>query len=403
MTDLMPSVHRYAVACLLAVVGSVAALPAVADETRQYRWSGVERVVVVGDVHGANDSLVEILGEAGLIDGDRVWAGGKTHLVMLGDIVDRGPDSREALTLIMRLQAEADDAGGRVHLVLGNHEVMNLVGDLRYTSDAEFAAFAKEEDSKGRKAAFKRTSKASLSQNGDLGKMRKVFTKRYPQGYFGHRRAFSPEGLYGRWLLNQQILVIVNEVAFVHGGLSPLLLDVEPDRINQVAMGELQQFVEAQQGLMKLDVLAPEMSFKDQIERVGAILDEDSESAEVEELARQMFHAAEGMVFRRDGPLWYRGSSLNPEEGEAALVQEVLEHLGVERVAVGHTPNHTGRISTRFDGAVVMADTGMLTEHYGGQASAVEVRDGLFYEVYTWRGLGAPEGPAVGTHSRHVQ
>ena len=343
---------------------------------------------MVGDVHGASDSLVKILGEAGLIDDDRIWAGGTTHLVMLGDIVDRGPGSREALTLIMRLQAEAkgEGAGGQVHLVLGNHEVMNLAGELSYTSDSEFAAFAKEEGKKERKAAFKRTLKSSVSQNGDLGKMRKVFAKRYPQGYFGHRQAFSPAGLYGRWLLDQQIVVIVNDVAFVHGGLSPMLLDVEPDRINQVAMGELQQFVEAQQQLMELGVLAPEMRYKDQINRVGAILDKGGGSAEVDWLARQMFLAAEGMVFRRDGPLWYRGSSLNPEAEEAALVQEVLDHLSAERVVVGHTPSHTGRISTRFEGAVVMADTGMLTDHYGGQASAVEVKDGVFYEVYSGEG-----------------
>lgn len=371
---------------MLAVLGVAAALPVLAGEPEQYRWSGVERVVVVGDVHGACDSLDLILTEAGLIDGNGIWSGERTHLVMLGDIVDRGPGSRQALTLIMRLQSEAAAAGGRVHMVLGNHEVMDLVGELRYTSDAEFAAFAKEEDTKERKAAFKRTLRSSLSQNGDLGKMRKVFTKRYPQGYFGHRQAFSPDGLYGRWLLDQQILVIINGVAFVHGGLSPMLLEVEPDRVNELAMTELRDAVEAQHQLMELGVLAPEMTFKDQITRVAAIVGQDGEPTETVEAARRMFHAAEGMVFRRDGPLWYRGSSLNPENDEEALVQQVLDHLGAERVVVGHTPNHTGRISTRFDGAVVMADTGMLTDHYGGQASAVEITDGVLYEMYAGEG-----------------
>ena len=386
MVDVTQSLSRVWLACLLAAFATMAPPPAAAGEPEQYRWSGVKRVVVVGDVHGAAGSLEQILGEAGLIDGDRIWAGGDAHLVMLGDILDRGPDSRQALTLIMRLQSEAEAAGGHVHLVLGNHEVMNLVGELSYTSDAEFAAFAKEEDAKERKAAFKRTLKSSLAQNGDLGKMRKVFVKRYPQGYFGHRQAFSPQGLFGRWLLDQQILVIVNDVAFVHGGLSPILLDVEPDRINPVAMGELLQFLEAQQQLMELGVLAPEMPYKDQITRVAAFVEHGGQPAEAQEPARLMFQAAEGMVFRRDGPLWYRGSSLNPEAGEAALVKEVLDHLHVERVVVGHTPNHTGRITTRFEGAVVMADTGMLTAHYGGQPSAVEVKDGVCYEVYAGEG-----------------
>jgi len=165
-----------------------------------------------------------------------------------------------------------------------------------------------------------------------------------------------------------------------------VLLDLPPDRLNQVAMAELQQFVDAQQQLMELGVLTPEMLFNDQIARAGAVLENEDEPATVQQPAELMFDAGEGLVFRRDGPLWYRGSSLNPEPSEAALVLEVLDHLGAERVVVGHTPNHTGRISTRFEGAVVMADTGMLTDHYGGQASAIELRDGVCYEVYAGKG-----------------
>jgi hypothetical protein len=360
-----------------------------AAEPEQYRWSGVERVVAVGDVHGACQSLESILAEAGLIDDELTWSGGATHLVLLGDVVDRGPESKRALALIMRLQAEATIAGGHVHFLLGNHEVMNLVGDLSYTSDAEFAAFAKQEDKKERKAAFKRTLRFSISHNGDLGKMRKVFTKRYPEGYFGHREAFSPDGIFGAWLLDQQILVIVNGVAFVHAGLSPMLLEVDADQINQVAMGELRRLVEAQWQLIELGVLTPEMSFKDQIDRISAMLPDGVDPAAAQQPARQMFEAAGGMVFRRDGPLWYRGSALNPEPGEAALVAEVLAHLGADRVVIGHTPVHTDRITTRFDGEVVLADTGMLNEHYGGRASAVVMSEGVLYEAYTGEGQRA--------------
>jgi len=357
-----------------------------ATQPSQWRWDGVERVVVIGDVHGAFDSLVEILQAAGLIDQTLLWTGGEAHLVMLGDVVDRGPKSRAALTLIMKLQIEAEHAGGRVHFVLGNHEAMNLVGELGYVSDSEFAAFAKGENPKDRKAAFKRTMKSSLSQNGDPRKMRKVFNKRYPEGYFGHRQAFGLDGLFGRWLLNQQILVVVNGVAFVHGGLSPTLLEIDRNRINTVAMGQLRRCMEAQQRLMELGVLAPEMSFKSQIADIGELLETENGDLEVLELAAEMFTAAEGLVFRRDGPLWYRGSALNPEFSEQQLVEDVLKHIGAERVVVGHTPVHTDRISTRFDGAVVLADTGMLNEHYGGRASAVVMMDGVLYEAYHGEG-----------------
>src|SRR5579864_4282595 len=108
-------------------------------------WSGVERIVAVGDVHGDYDQLEAVLKTAGLIDAQGNWAGGKTHLVQTGDILDRGPDSRKCMDLLMRLEKQAEEAGGYVHALIGNHEAMNVYGDLRYTSPGEFAAFRDEE------------------------------------------------------------------------------------------------------------------------------------------------------------------------------------------------------------------------------------------------------------------
>src|SRR5580765_7638710 len=86
--------------------------------------TGVDRVVAVGDVHGAYDRYVEILRTTGLLDDRLRWTGGRTHLVQLGDVVDRGPDSLKALDLLERLEKDASRAGGAVHALLGNHEVM---------------------------------------------------------------------------------------------------------------------------------------------------------------------------------------------------------------------------------------------------------------------------------------
>ncbi len=115
-----------------------------------WRYSGVERVVAVSDVHGAYDSMITTLGRAGVLGEEQAWNGGSTHLVITGDILDRGPDSRRVMDLLMRIEGEALDAGGRVHLLLGNHEVMNLVGDLRYVSKGEYAAFADDESEEER-------------------------------------------------------------------------------------------------------------------------------------------------------------------------------------------------------------------------------------------------------------
>src|SRR5215469_10729313 len=129
---------------------AVVSLAAVGGESRGGRnrsaqepgvWTGVERVVAVGDVHGDYEQLVAVLKTAALIDDQLNWTGGKTHLVQNGDLLDRGPDSRKAMDLLIRLEKQAGEAGGYVHALIGNHEAMNVYGDFRYTSAGEFAAF----------------------------------------------------------------------------------------------------------------------------------------------------------------------------------------------------------------------------------------------------------------------
>ena len=115
-----------------------------------WQYSGAERIVAVSDIHGAYEPLVATLRNAGVVNADLGWAGGATHLVIVGDILDRGPDSRDAMDLLMRLEGEAEAAGGMVHVLIGNHEAMNLVGDLRYVSREEFADFADEESDEER-------------------------------------------------------------------------------------------------------------------------------------------------------------------------------------------------------------------------------------------------------------
>src|SRR5438045_2562428 len=101
-------------------------------------FDGVDRIVAVGDVHGAYDRYLEILRVAGVTDADGHWTGGRTHFVQVGDIVDRGDDSRKALDLVRRLDREAQAAGGRAHVLLGNHEVARMLGDLRLTTKGEY-------------------------------------------------------------------------------------------------------------------------------------------------------------------------------------------------------------------------------------------------------------------------
>ena len=97
---------------LAAIIGFVHPSPAVA-QAAQVQWNGVERVVAFADVHGAYTELVTLLRETGIVDARDRWAAGQTHVVSLGDLLDRGADSRKVMDLLMRLQGEAQSAGGQ--------------------------------------------------------------------------------------------------------------------------------------------------------------------------------------------------------------------------------------------------------------------------------------------------
>ena len=148
---------RFAILSVLALAPAVlASTPDDPGASAPWEWTGVERIVAVGDVSGALAPLIDLLEGVGLLDGELRWTGGETHLVFVGDLVDRGDQDREVLDLVRRLQGEAAAAGGRVHALLGNHEAMNMMRDLRYVSEASFAAFAEDELPEDRQRAWKR-------------------------------------------------------------------------------------------------------------------------------------------------------------------------------------------------------------------------------------------------------
>ena len=181
--------------------------------------------------HGAYDELTALLQAAGVIDAGLGWRGGATTLVSLGDLLDRGPQSRKVMDLLMRLQRDATAAGGAVHVVLGNHEAMNLTGDLRYVSAQEYAAFAGEESDDVRAAAYARFT-AEQPAHAPPEQTRSAFERRYPPGYFAHRAAFGADGTYGSWLLSLPALIVIGDTAFVHGGLPAMVASTSAADLN---------------------------------------------------------------------------------------------------------------------------------------------------------------------------
>ncbi|HEX5047627.1 MAG TPA: metallophosphoesterase [Gammaproteobacteria bacterium] len=363
-----PLRERLLAACaggVLALGAGAVVAPAHADEPR---------IVAIGDVHGAYDAFVALLAAAGLVDGSLDWSGGDARLVMLGDVLDRGPGSRRALELLIRLREQAARAGGDAQLVLGNHEVMNLLGDLAYVTPAELAAYVADEEPAEREAAWQRFRSAQPA--GDEARLAAAFAERYPPGFFGHRAAFAPRGRIGAWLLQRPVLAVAGRTAFVHGGLPPAVVGKTADEINRAVGSALREYLAAVDTLREAGVLQVEMPFADELAAATAFLEVRARIAAdpVRRAAERVRDFGRSPLLGGDAVFWYRGTAACNPALERGRLQRELRTLGVDRVIIGHTPTSDARVQTRFDGAVVRADTGMLAAYFRGRASAVVIR-----------------------------
>jgi hypothetical protein len=306
-----------------------------------YEWNGVERVVAVGDVHGAYESFAAVLESAGLIDWRLQWIGGRAHLVQTGDVVDRGPDSRKVMDLLMELEEQAEKAGGRVHALIGNHEAMNVAGFLDYVSPREFHSYSDPRSAERRAQAFRLHYKRLVKEasatktNPPLSEdeARREFESRTPLGYAEHRTAFSPRGRYGRWILSHNVAVRIDGVVFSHGDWSEAMSAMGIREVNRRVRTEL--------------------------------------SGEAP--------LSEGVAFHPESPLQYRGISKLPLRGASQSFQRIfdriLSNLGARLMVVGHTVTR-GVIEPRFAGRHISIDTGMLELYDGGHRAALEIEDG---------------------------
>lgn len=168
----------------------------------------VERIIAIGDVHGDYDYLIHLLKMAHVIDNNEHWIGGNTYIVQVGDQIDscrpnysicNNPNSTKndiandtkIINYLERLHHEAMLKSGAVISLLGNHELMNITGDLTYVSYQNIQEF---KNIKGRKQAF--------SKNGEYGK---------------------------KLICTHPSAVIIGRNLFVHAGILPKILESMPE------------------------------------------------------------------------------------------------------------------------------------------------------------------------------
>jgi len=322
-------------------------------------WTNVDRIVVIGDLHGAYENFVKILKQTGLVDELLQWKGGKTHLVQMGDILDRGDRARDIFDLLIRLEESAKNAGGFVHILIGNHEEMNLADTAfdidEYITVQQFISFVSDKYIKRRKRDFRRleSSKPGGSHPSELEftqYLRRVIEKgKNHKTHVGRRSYYrNLNRTYGPWILNHNVAVKINDIIFVHAGITEPYSEMKLEDINKIYR-------------MELDAIR------------SAVMTERMPRIPVYE-----------MIFYNhpSGPLWCRDFVRNNPENYKDDVGRILNNLDANHMVVGHSPISTfGEKGMKlYDGKIWAVDTG-ISDYYlrrGGFVGALIIEKGEF-------------------------
>lgn len=346
-----------------------------------------QRVVAVGDVHGDADALAGILQLAGVIDANRHWCGGATIFVQAGDLLDRGDHDREVLELMMALEKEAPKSGGRVIALLGNHEFMNLVGDLRYVSPVSLSEYSAGNSDKVRSNAYQRYSAWAKERAKTVGvppapQQEAEWDAHHPVGFVEQREQFSPKGKYGRWLRQRPAVAQVGDLIFVHGGISPALEVTGVAELNERIRAELRRFDERSSDLERRGIVLPFFTLEEMINAAAAELKAGASDPQLHAELKDLVQYDRWYAYRDDGPLWFRGYSQWSEEEGAGPLTALLARYGAKHIIVGHSIQSDYRIRQRFGGQVFLIDTAISRHYSGGRPSALVIENGRFTALY---------------------
>ncbi|MEP2024822.1 MAG: metallophosphoesterase [Reichenbachiella sp.] len=257
------------------------------EDLKTFDFQGVEKIAALSDIHGQYGLFIKILRNNGIIDDQNQWIFGEGHFVIVGDVFDRGDKVQECLWFIYQLEQQAAAAGGKVHYLLGNHEVMVLTGDLRYIHDKYRAT-------------------------------EQLFQMPYWQ-------IFGPESVLGAWIRTKPITMSINDIQFVHGGLSPAL------------------------AASKIDATEINSIFKDQI--IDAVpADSIYNNPKIKFLDGSQ------------GPIWYRGYFRDSTFTESQL-DAILSYFDKNHIVVGHTSQY--RVESHFNSKVILVDSSIKVGQSG--------------------------------------
>ena len=359
------------------------------------------RLIAVGDIHGAYDEFVSILKRAGLVNEALAWTGGRSTLVQTGDYTDRGTDVRKVLDLLMRLERDAKRGGGQVVTLLGNHEVMNLIGDWRDVTPEICATFATDKSETKRDDIFRQYTRLTGSGTPPAavyGPTRETWMAAHAPGCLEYREAMGPSGMYGRWLREKPIAATIGDTLFMHAGINPAR--PAPKTVSEVierARNEIRKLDAFKQRLASRRLALPTFTLQQildvsvgELQHATALLaaakaeGQPPPELDIQTLreAQDLMEVAKWSVIDPEGPLWFRGYAQWEEATTSPQVVGFLDSMKLGRIVVGHTVTPTRKITVRFGGRVVLIDTGMLTRAYQGTPAALDLTGGALKAIY---------------------
>jgi hypothetical protein len=352
-----------------------------------------QRIVAIGDIHGAGDEFVALLRTAGLTDERDQWIGGRTHLIQTGDYLDRGEKVRQIMDLMMRLEEDAKKAGGRADILLGNHEVMNMLYQFRDVSPQAYAAFADDRSEDRRRRAYDEYASIIKKQKDAQPLSQDAWMAARPPGFLEYLEALGPRGRYGRWLRGKSTAIKDGDTIFMHAGIAPGSA-TNIDDVNRSVAREIEKWDQLRETLTKLGLIRPFFTFQETVDAINAEVGRIALALEAKEppgdhVTREFVVQLQGAgelgkspLLNPEGPLWYRGLARLPDTDEPQILA-LLKQLGADRFVTAHTPQLPGRITPRFNNHAFLIDTGMLTAFFkGGRPSALEIQGGKITAIY---------------------
>src|SRR6188768_1832293 len=298
------------------------------------------RVIAIGDLNGAHDVLVDILRGTGLVDRKLDWSGKRDELVQMGDLFNRGGGAVQALRLLLELRRQARKVGGKVTILLGNHEVMTALRHEGYCTEDEYLSFASAAERRAWPARVRRAMWRLIRQRPKgillpIEPRLEAWKIEHVPGRTELRRALGPRGALGRALRALPVAYVTSQTLFVHGGLLPAWAEAGVEGLNRQAR---ECWAAARVNLWSLP-------------------------------KRSLFRSA-------TGPLWDRSLVRGGPEANRQL-RETLELLGAQRMVIGHTQTaslprgRAGRILVTGSGRLVAVDVGLSSSERAASAALI--------------------------------